>query len=102
LTPNEKCAITVRTNSLKMQVRDLAHFLELLHSGQSEFYILLNGGLKSSKRISLLPDETFYILNYIDDTEQELTQKELFDSSRTNIGAALMCGAFYLLDTKAN
>lgn len=54
---------------------------------EPEFYILLNGGLISRKRI-VFNDDRFYIMNWIDETEQELSEKDLF-SDLTNIGKAL-------------
>jgi hypothetical protein len=41
-------------------------------------------------------DNTFYVLNEIDDTEQELTEQELTNNDLTNIGKAINNGAFYL------
>jgi hypothetical protein len=40
-------------------------------------------------------DDTFYIINEIDDTEQTLTTKELFNDDYTNIGVAINNGTFY-------
>ncbi|MEI7639503.1 MAG: hypothetical protein WCJ37_19465, partial [Syntrophus sp. (in: bacteria)] len=40
-----------------------------------EFFILLNGNLRSSKRIVWEEEEKqFFITNFIDDSEQELTE----------------------------
>ena len=59
-----------------------------------ECFILLNGGLRSSKYICYHPeDNSFYILNYIDDSEQELTESQLLDSEYTNIAEAMEKGA---------
>ena len=55
-----------------------------------ECHIRLKGGFKSSKHIYY--NETkkkFEITNYIDDTEQSLTEKQLMDSNYKNIGIAL-------------
>lgn len=61
-----------------------------------EFFILLNGYLRSSKRIIWdEKDQLFYILNYIDDTEQELTEAQLMDRDYTNIGYAMTKGALF-------
>ena len=45
----------------------------------AEFFILLNGGLRSSKRITYFPDsDTYDVLNEIDDSYQEdLTEEQL-------------------------
>ena len=57
-------------------------------------FILLNGGLKSSKHIRYYPDdESFYVLNFIDDSEQELTESQILDTAYTNIGDAMTKGA---------
>jgi len=50
--------------------------------------IILNGGLRSSKVIQYDGD-VFHILNEIDDSEQELTEEQLMDTSRTFIGEAI-------------
>jgi len=61
-----------------------------------EFFILLNGNLRSSKRIVWdEEDRRFYIINFIDDTEQELTEAQLMDRDYTNIGYALTRGALF-------
>jgi hypothetical protein len=59
-----------------------------------EFFILLNGGLKSVKRIEWdEPSKSFCILNQIDDTHQDLTKQEL--ATETNIVKAIERGAFF-------
>ena len=61
-----------------------------------EFFILLNGNLRSSKRIVWdEEDRRFYIINFIDDTEQELTEAQLMDREYTNIGYAMTKGALF-------
>ena len=37
----------------------------------------------------------FYVLNLIDDTEQNLSEAQLMDETLTNIGAAITKGAFF-------
>lgn len=65
----------------------------------AEFFILLNGNLRSSKRIVWEEDEQrFLIINYIDDSEQELTKEQLMDTSYTNIGLAMTKGALFKYD----
>jgi hypothetical protein len=73
---------------------------ELKREAQSEqypeFFILLRGYLRSSKRISW--DEgkrRFSIINFIDDTEQVLTESQLMDREYTNIGYAITKGALF-------
>lgn len=61
-----------------------------------EFFILLKGYLRSSKRIAW--DEgkrLFSILNRIDDTKQVLTESQLMDREYTNIGYAMTKGALF-------
>ncbi len=60
-------------------------------------FILLNGGLRSSKHIRYYPDDnSFYVLNLIDDSEQELTETQLLDSEYTNIAEAMEKGALII------
>lgn len=57
-------------------------------------YILLNGYLKSSKHIWYDEEaKQFEVINYIDDSEQCLTDKEIMDQKLTNIGEAIKKGA---------
>jgi len=55
-------------------------------------FIALNGGARSSKHI-WLDGKQFEVINHIDDTEQCLSEKELWTES--NIGEALDKGALY-------
>jgi len=63
--------------------------------GMAEFYILLNHGLRSSKRITYYPDtNTFDVHNEIDDSyEEDLTEDQL--KNETHIVTAIECGGFY-------
>lgn len=58
------------------------------HEDGLECSIILKGGMISRKKINF-DGEIFYIFNYIDESEQELTEIELMDKSKTNIGEAL-------------
>ena len=58
-----------------------------------DFFILLNGGMRSSKRI-WWNGTFFFIYNCIDDTEQKLTPEQLH-SDATNIGKAIEKGSFF-------
>jgi hypothetical protein len=79
------------------QVKSVNQLKTILADGETkDFFILLHFGLRSSKAISFDGDNTFYVLNEIDGTEQELTEQELMDSDITNIGKAINNGAFYL------
>jgi hypothetical protein len=63
-----------------------------------EFYLLLAGVARSSKRISYRPNEkkNWLIINEIDDAYQELIDKNL--SKKTLIVEAIEKGAFFLSD----
>ncbi|HEX5654946.1 MAG TPA: hypothetical protein VFX58_17845 [Chitinophagaceae bacterium] len=63
--------------------------------GMTEFYISLNGNLRSSKRVVYYPDtNTFDVHNEIDDSYQEdLTEEQLINE--THIVLAIEQGAFY-------
>ena len=62
----------------------------------AEFFILLRGYLRSSKRIVWEEDDKkFFVINFIDDTEQVLTEAQLMDSEYTNIGYAMTRGALF-------
>ena len=75
------------------RIRTIEKLKELAKDGLNCF-ILLNGGLRSSKYIRYYPDDnSFYVLNLIDDSEQELTEGQILDSSHTNIGEAMEKGA---------
>ena len=78
-----------------MRIKTIAQLKELAKRDSGlDCYILLNGNLRSSKHIKYYPDDnSFYVLNLIDDSEQELTEALLLDSSYTNIGEAIKKGA---------
>ena len=64
---------------------------------KKDFFIQLNFGIRSSKSISYNKDtDTFYIINNIDGTEQELNSQTIMDEEHTNIGKAITLGAFYV------
>lgn len=68
---------------------------ETINQG-GEFFIRLKGCLRSSKYISWDDEKKrFVICNYIDGTEQLLTEKQIMDQEYTNIGYAMTKGALY-------
>ena len=61
-----------------------------------EGFILLNRNIRSSKSICNLGDNEYSIINENDGSEDILTFEELSDNTKTNIGDAVVKGAFYL------
>jgi hypothetical protein len=60
-------------------------------------FIMLNGNLRSSKHIKYYPDDnSFCVFNFIDDSEQELTESQILDKAYTNIGEAMKKGALIM------
>ncbi|WP_419656028.1 hypothetical protein [Desulfosarcina variabilis] len=60
-----------------------------------ECFILLKGGLRSSRHIWYNERENqFEIINYIDGSEEMLSEQEMMESS--NIGYAMMNRAFFI------
>jgi hypothetical protein len=64
---------------------------QAIAAGCFEFRILLCGSFYSRKHITLDGRKRFHVFNYIDDTQQRLTCKELF--TRSNIGKAMRNGS---------
>lgn len=77
------------------KVLSVAHLREMVQAGNYEFFIRLNGGLRSSKHIEADSDGKFYVFNDIDGTEDVLTETELMDQRITNVGYAITKGALY-------
>lgn len=79
----------------QMKIIDIAHFIELLLKGETEFFIVLGGMIRSSKHINYDTDKKLFLIdNEVDDTYQELTEAQLHTDS--NIGLAIDNGCFYL------
>jgi hypothetical protein len=66
--------------------------------GMTEFFVMLNFGLRSSKGITYYPTtNTFDVHNEIDDSyEEDLTEEQLINE--THIGMAIERGAFFKYD----
>ena len=79
------------------KVKDIEHLNSLIGAGKTEYFIALNFGLRSSKDISFAAsgEHRYRVYNHIDDTEQILTEEQLFNEGETNIGKAINCGALY-------
>ena len=73
-------------------VKDITHLRELIKQGEEEYCILLNFGIRSSKTIKIQKNGRFWIYNFIDDTLEHLTEKELW--TKSNIGRAIDTGCF--------
>ena len=81
------------TKTKDRRIRTIEQLKESAKNGL-DCFILLNGGLRSSKHIRYYPDDnSFYVLNLIDDSEQELTEAQILNSDYTNIGEAMKKGA---------
>jgi len=80
------------------RIKTIQHLKELAKDENGlDCFILLNGGLRSSKHIRYYPDDnSFYVFNLIDDSEQELTESQILDKAYTNIGEAMEKGALIM------
>ena len=79
-----------------MRIKTIEQLKELAKNGL-DCFILLNGGLRSSRHVRYYPDDnSFYVLNLIDDSEQELTESQVLDKAYTNIGEAMKKGALIM------
>jgi len=86
----------VKQKTVDKRIKNIEQLKELAKNGL-DCFILLNGGLRSSKHIRFHPeDNSFYVLNLIDDSEQELTESQILDSAYTNIGEAMKKGALII------
>jgi len=73
------------------RIKDIKQLKDLAKTENGlDCYILLNGYLRSSKHIRYFPDDnSFYVLNFIDGSEEELTETQILDSAYTNIDEAM-------------
>jgi uncharacterized protein YaaR (DUF327 family) len=79
-----------------MIIKDIDHLKKLSKDGL-DCHIRLNFNFRSSKHIYYNEDTNiFEIINYIDDSEQSLTEEQIFDKDYTNIGEALKHNALYI------
>ena len=62
----------------------------------AEFFMLLRFNIRSTKWIEWNEqNKVFNVINFIDGSEQTLTEKQLMDQEWTNIGNAISCGWLY-------
>ncbi len=62
------------------------------------FAIILNKGGFSRKEIGLNDDDTFFIFNCNNNTQQDLSEKELMDERLTFIGRAMKFNSFIFIN----
>lgn len=77
------------------KVESIEHLKTLTDQDGQDFFLCLNGGFRSSKRIWYYDaDNSFVVYNEIDDSYQEdLTEEQL--ATETNIVDGIEKGAFY-------
>ena len=79
-----------------VRIKSPGELLDAIRLKPLRFFILLNYGAWSVKRIRYKPRQrVFSILNEIDGTRQELTCSQLMSPRHSNIGPAIRGGAFY-------
>lgn len=79
-----------------IRIKSTKALLAAIERKPFRFFILLNYGAWSVKRIRYRPrQEVFSIHNEIDGTRQELTTSQLMSPKHSNIGPAMRGGAFY-------
>ena len=69
---------------------------ELIHSSEDEMFecfVMLNGGARSSKVITIKEDDSYFIINKTDYTKETIPHDKLMDSFP--IGEAIKKGALY-------
>ena len=78
------------------RVNSLDELKQICDGRMRDFFIQLNFGRHSTKAISYdRSTDKFYSVKIIDDSEQELSSKEIMDENNSNIGKAIELGAFY-------
>ena len=79
-----------------IRIKSTKALLAAIERKPFRFFILLNYGAWSVKRIRYRPRQrVFSIHNEIDGTRQELTTSQLMSPKRSHIGPAMRGGAFY-------
>ncbi len=79
-----------------IRIKTPGELLQAIERRPFRFFILLNYGAWSVKRIRYRPrQKVFSIHNEIDGTRQELTCAQLMSPRNSNIGPAMRAGAFY-------
>ena len=79
-----------------IRIRSTKALMAAIERKPFRFFILLNYGAWSVKRIRFRPRQrVFSIYNEIDGTRQELTTSQLMSRRHSHIGPAMRAGAFY-------
>ena len=79
-----------------IRIKTPGELLDAIALKSLRFFILLNYGAESSKRIGYdRRRRVFKVRNLIDGSRQELTCAQLMSSKRSHIGPAMRGGAFY-------
>jgi hypothetical protein len=74
------------------KIKSLQELIDLCDEETIECFVQLNYGARSWKVISFDGEDIWWVFNEIDDTEEELTTKELMNSI---VGEALQKGQLY-------
>ena len=79
-----------------LRIHTPSELLDAIKKKPRRFFILLNYGAWSVKRIRYRPRQrVFSIYNEIDGTRQELTASQFMSPRNSNIGPAMRAGCFY-------
>ena len=79
-----------------IRIKTPGELLDAIALKPLRFFILLNYGAESSKRIGYdRRRRVFKVRNLIDGSRQELTCAQLMESKHSHIGPAMRGGAFY-------
>ena len=87
---------TKEAHMIPVKVKSLKHLKNILAKGRGDFFIVLNYGCRSSKTLWYEhKEDVFSVINWIDDSEQQLSSKQMMDGKHTNIGEAIKKAALY-------
>jgi hypothetical protein len=87
-----------KKETMNKRIRTIGQLKELAKDESGlDCFILLNGCMRSSKHIRYYPDDnSFFVLNLIDDSQQELTESQILDGAYSNIGQAMKKGSLIM------
>jgi len=88
------------------QIKDVEELKKLATDAEGydvDYAIMLVHGAYSRKGVQYEPEENlFWVYNHIDDSEQLLTEEQLFDTDYTNVGDAIKKGHFFVDSDQIN